>query len=89
MPSPDPFENMVNEILAHLASLPLAEQNEAIIVLVGKALSQMPRRVVEEVRGEIVEQFAPDIPIVREVLELIDGHLTLRDMGIVREPDLG
>ncbi len=80
---------MVNAILAHLASLPQAEQNEAIIVLVGQALVKMPRGVIEEIQLEIASQFELDIPIVREVLELIDGHLTLRNMGVIGELDLG
>lgn len=66
--------------------LPLEEQNEAIIELVSTAIRQMPRATILEIRGEIVEQFPADIPIVATTLQLIDGHLSLRDMDLVPEP---
>jgi hypothetical protein len=78
--------DIASRILASIAALPVHEQADAISSLIGSALYQMPLATVNEVRAEIAGQFDPTIPIVRTTLDLIDGHLALREIGAINEP---
>lgn len=75
-------DDIANRILASIAALPLHEQVDAIHALIGSALKEMPTAVVLEIRKEITDQFDPSIPLVESTLNLIDGQLALREMGI-------
>lgn len=74
-------EDFIRALLARVYTLPLAQQEEAILDLVGQMLNLMPPESVAEVRAEIREQFAEGVPIVEQTLDLIDGHQALRAMG--------
>ncbi len=76
-----PNDDIASRILASIAALPLHEQTDAIHALIGSALKQMPIESIYEIRAEITNQFAEDIPIVRSTLELIDGQLALREIA--------
>lgn len=84
--STDPNGDIAARIIASIAALPLDVQHDAIAALIGTALKTMPVQVVHEIRAEILEQLPEDVPIVKATIELIDGHLALREMGLYEEP---
>lgn len=82
----DSNDDIAARILASIAVLPLHEQASAIHALIGAALKQMPIETIREMRAEIVAQFDPSISIVSTTLDLIDGQLALREMGLTDTP---
>ena len=74
-------DDIASRILATIAALPVEQQAEAIHALIGSALKQMPAETICEMRNEITGQFDEEIPIVRSTLDLIDGHLALREIA--------
>lgn len=80
-PAPHSQDDFTARILAHIASLPLHEQADAIHRLVSGAMKEMPSWAINELRSEISSQFPADVPIVESTLELIDGQLALRQIA--------
>lgn len=74
-------DDIASRILASIAALPMEQQAEAIHTLIGSALKQMPLETIWEMRAEITSQFDESIEIVRSTLDLIDGHMALREIG--------
>jgi hypothetical protein len=77
----DSNDDIAARILASIAALPLDQQADAIHALIGSALKQMPLAAIREMRAEITAQFDEEIDIVRSTLDLIDGHLALREIA--------
>lgn len=78
-----PIPELVTLMLEHIDRLPIAEQAEGWLSLIAFLIRVMPSTQVLSLRAEIGK-----LPI--EVcwdssLEVIDGHLALRELGIVDE----
>lgn len=78
---PDDEDDIASRILASIAALPVEEQAEVIHALIGGALKEMPAQVIHQIRAEIVAQFPEEMPVVQSTLQLIDGHLALREIA--------
>lgn len=74
-------DDIASRILASIAALPTDQQADAIHTLIGSALKQMPIETIWEMRAEITTQFDESIEIVGSTLDLIDGHLALREIA--------
>ncbi len=85
----DSSEDMAARIMTAISSLPLAEQEEAVHGILNEAMKVLPYAGVVEMRAAIAGQFpdALDLPIVESSLSLIDGHLILRELGEIDEPN--
>ena len=77
MESSDFFE----ELMRKIEHLPPDEQVEQMLALIEGALRQMDRPTVLEFRASVMRTAAEREPLSGSVLDLIDGHLALRDMG--------
>lgn len=77
----NPDDEIAAKVLAAIAALPLEDQPPAILALIGGALKEMPPEAIRDLRIEIVANFPAEVGIVGSTLELIDGHLALRELG--------
>src|SRR4051812_23360768 len=68
-------------IMAAISALPIEERADAIHALLSEMLKHMPDESIHQMRGEILDQFEEDIPIIKSTLELIDGQLALREIA--------
>lgn len=74
-------EDFTSQVMAAIAALPPDQQAEAIHALLADMLRQMPVENIIEMRDAISAQFVEDLPIVSSTLNLIDGHLALREIS--------
>lgn len=79
-PSDQPNDPVVSALTAYLAALPRGPRQEAFYSIVGNSLAGMPIEVIHNLRDSIVKEFPLDQPLVDGVLNLIDGHLSLRGL---------
>lgn len=77
----DSPNDIASRIMAAIAALPLHEQAEAIHALISSSLKQMPLESILQMREEIASQFPEEVPIVSSTLDLINGHLALRQIA--------
>lgn len=75
----DAREDFVRQIQRRLASLPPEEQHEATLQYAAIMMKYCDRAALLEVRAEVVAM--GDAPIVADLIEVIDGHLALRDIS--------
>ena len=75
-------DDLIARILASLSALPQHERSDATCSLISAVIRELPRDRVMQIRADIVSELDPAIPIVATVLNLIDGQLALRDMGL-------
>jgi hypothetical protein len=66
-------------MLAELAALPPAQRPEAVLGLIARVIANCSPEVIAEIRAEVVRTFDTQMPVVSDVLDVIDGHLALRD----------
>jgi hypothetical protein len=78
MNSPD---DIAARILASIASLPPAEQADALRGAISHGIKQMSVFRILEVRQRIALELDEDVPLVRETLDMIDGQLALREIA--------
>jgi hypothetical protein len=76
-----PDDDIAKRIIAHISSLPPEEQAAAIHNLVAQAMKAMSKDEILNIRKEILSEFHPCIPIVESTLNLIEGHLALREIN--------
>lgn len=82
MKSLDPAQlRVLQRMLAYLAQLPSEHRVEAILNWIGLALGGMDRATVLRIRGGA----AGELGSCPELLDLIDGHLALRDIMALPE----
>jgi hypothetical protein len=77
----DPDEEaraMLRAIRAHIDSLPLGERLNALLKFVAVMLDYLTREQVLSIRAEMVEAFGENE--LAEALNLLDGHLALREL---------
>lgn len=77
MDSPD---ELAARILDAIAELPPPEQTDIIHALISVSLRDLPVSAIHELRAEIARQFDDHLAIVSTTLDLIDGHLILREL---------
>lgn len=75
-----PDDDLASLILEAIADLTFAEQADVIHALISVSLRELPSAAIHELRDEIAGQFDAAIPIVGTTLDLIDGHLALREL---------
>ncbi len=74
-------EDLTSQILNSLSSLPAEDQAELILSVISAALKNMSIYRILEIRTEIAEELSPSLAIVRSALDLIDGHIALREIA--------
>jgi hypothetical protein len=89
----NPFESLftdlvVSTLVAKVATLPPDKQEDAIMDIIGQYLVVMSVEKITELRQMIVKEYGEhsDFPLVVKVLELMDGHVALREMASTTEP---
>ena len=73
-------EELAAKILRDLCALPLEQQGPAILAVIASALDAMSREQVVATRAEVAATFDAGQPLVAQALDLIEGHLALRDL---------
>jgi hypothetical protein len=69
---------LLQAIRAHIDSLPVSERLNALLKFVAVMLDYLTREQVLSIRAEMVEAFGEDE--LAEALNLLDGHLALREL---------
>jgi len=74
-------EEFLQKILRRMEHVPPEEQMEQMYVLLEAALRQMDRATVLEFRASVSRTAGRREPVAGSVLDLIDGHLVLREIA--------
>lgn len=74
-------DDLTSQILNSLSALSAADQAEVILGVISAALKNMSIYRILEVRAEIAVELNPTIPLVAGALDLIDGHIALREIA--------
>ena len=77
----DSSDDITSRILESLGALSAEEQAEAIIAVIASAIKGMSIYRILEIRGEILAELDPSLPVVNAALNVIDGQLALREIG--------
>jgi hypothetical protein len=81
---PDPqSEQFYQEMSAKIAELPEHVRHDAVFALFGVGLRMMDRPTILALRDELVERFsqsADERDRGTTLIDIIDGHLALRDL---------
>lgn len=73
--------SLEQRLLAAIMSLPEGERADAIHALLADMMKAMPASQVLSLKYEIMRHFDHDIPIIASTINLIDGHLALREIN--------
>jgi hypothetical protein len=77
-------ERFYNEMSAKISALPAAKRQDAVFTLFGIGLKLMDRQTILELRDELLQRFPQseaDRNMSTVLLEMIEGHLMLRDLA--------
>ncbi len=74
----DEARELLRAIRAHINSLPEGERLNALLRLVAVMLDYLTREQVLSIRAEMIESFGE--MNLTEALNLLDGHLVLREL---------
>ena len=69
---------LLQAIRAHIDSLPVGQRLNALLKFVAVMLDYLTREQVLSIRAEMVEAFGEEQ--LAEALNLLDGHLALREL---------
>ncbi len=74
-------DDLTSQIIQSLGALPPEDQTEVILGVINAALKGMSIYRVLQVRMDIANELDPEIPLVTTALEVIDGHIALREIS--------
>jgi hypothetical protein len=77
----DADDRFTSDILAALSCLPFEQQAEGLRTAVSDALKHMSTQRLEATRRRIAGELDETLPVVRGILEMIDGQLALREVA--------
>ncbi len=75
-----PFKQIVQFLLSGVTRLPASERIETLCAIFAGMLPKMSEDDIAEVRSEVISRLWPLGDAVEPVLDLIDGHLALREL---------
>lgn len=81
-----PDRELLEAILKALSNMSPTEARAEAIRLINEQMPNMPSQNLRDIQQEICHEMDADIPLVSTVLDMIEGHLALRAMGVVAEP---
>ena len=76
----EPRDDFFEDLLRAIDKLPAQQRSDALGAYFSDALKMMDRKSISKMRAQIEARLATDFRH-RSVLDLIDGHLALRDIG--------
>lgn len=76
------LDDMTKHIMGAIAHLPLSQQAEIVAKIIATALPKLDIMAIRAMRDEVKVQYG-DSPLGQDALDLIDGHLALREMGVI------
>jgi hypothetical protein len=81
-------EKFNEEVLAEISALPADEQHDAMLVFFGTGLRKLTRHAIRRMRADLIHEFPSCLcgcDLRPALHDLLEGHLVLRDLGLLRQ----
>lgn len=62
-------------------SLPPEQAHAFTLEVCGAAMKELPVETLRQIRTDILAQLDPNLDIVKDTLDMIDGQIALREIG--------
>lgn len=81
-----PEDDMLQEIYKALSKMSPPEAFAETVRLINEAMPNMPASNLRDIQQQITDEMDASTPLVAKVLDMLEGHLALRSMGLLPEP---